>query len=178
MEARMPEPTAVTDRCTAVARSVAAAFATQRALGERAIAQTDDVDLFRSLDGDGNSIAALMKHIGGNLRSRWTEPFTTDGEKPDRNRDAEFEPEHDSADDVRTTWRSGWAVLDRLLESLAPDDFDRQLRIRGEVIPLLDALHRSLAHTAQHVGQIVLLARHWRGDEWQTLSIPKRKRDR
>jgi hypothetical protein len=178
MEVRMPEPTAAADWRSAVARSVAAAFVTQRELAERAIAQIDDSDLFHSLDGDGNSIAALMKHIGGNLRSRWTEPFTTDGEKPDRDRDAEFEPEGDAPDDVDATWRSGWAVLDRMLEGLAPDDFDRPLRIRGEVVTLLDALHRSLAHTAQHVGQIVLLARHWRGQEWQTLSIPKRRRDR
>jgi hypothetical protein len=175
MEDRMPEPTAVTDWRIAVVRSIAATFATQRAFADRAVAQVDDGDLFRSLDGDGNSIAALMKHIGGNLRSRWTEPFTTDGEKPDRNRDAEFEPEDDTADHVRAAWRSGWDVLERMLDDVAPDDFNRPLRIRGEVVTLLDALHRSLAHTAQHVGQIVLLARHWRGQEWQTLSIPKRK---
>lgn len=158
-----------------VARSAAAAFAAQRQLAERAVAQLDTAELFRTLDADGNSIAVLMKHVGGNLRSRWTEPFTTDGEKPERNRDGEFEVDGEAAEDVWHVWESGWGVLDAFLENLTAADFDRPLRIRGEALSLITALHRSLAHCAQHAGQIVLLARHWRGAAWQTLSIPKRR---
>lgn len=158
-----------------ITRSIAAAFATQRDLAERAIAQVGGQDLFRPAGDDQNSIAILMKHVGGNLRSRWTEPFTTDGEKPDRNRDGEFESEQAEADVVRHTWRQGWTTLEDTLRGLRPEDYERTLHIRGEPLTLLDALHRSLAHTAQHVGQIVLLARQWRGADWHTLSIPRRR---
>ncbi|CAN5739943.1 DUF1572 domain-containing protein [soil metagenome] len=149
-------------------------FRAQRSLAERAIGQLEEPDMFRTLDEEENSIAILMKHVGGNLRSRWSDPFTTDGEKPDRNRDAEFETSGD--DDVAAvsrTWDVGWSVLNQTLDALSPGDFERPLTIRGETVTLLDALLRSLAHTAQHVGQITLLARHWRGSAWQTLSIPR-----
>ena len=150
-------------------------FANQRKLAERAIAQLDAGDLFQTLDDDANSVAVLMKHVGGNLRSRWTDFLTTDGEKPDRNRDSEFVSESDTAESVAAVWANGWAVLDATLAALQPESLTKEVRIRGEVVPVIQALNRSLAHTAQHVGQIILLARHQRGAEWQTLSIPRGK---
>jgi hypothetical protein len=150
-------------------------FANQRKLAERAIAQLSARDLFETLDDDANSVAVLMKHVGGNLRSRWTDFLTTDGEKPDRNRDGEFVSESDSADSVKAVWNEGWRILDVTLETLRPESLTAEVRIRGEAVPVIQALNRSLAHTAQHVGQIILLARHLRGAEWQTLSIPRGK---
>ena len=149
------------------------AFRAQRQSAEKAIAQLAPDDLFHVAGGDDNSIAVLMKHVGGNLRSRWTQPFETDGEKPDRNRDGEFEAEQDTPDTIRAVWDEGWNVLEHTLTALRPADITQVVRIRGEEIPLMSALHRSLAHTAQHVGQIVLLAKHQRGGDWQTLSIPR-----
>src|SRR5688572_23768747 len=146
---------------------VRANFGNQRTLAERALAQVSDDDLFRTAGSENNSIAVLLKHVGGNLRSRWTEPFDTDGEKSDRNRDGEFEADQDSATDVRRVWDTGWSVLERTLSEFQPDDVQRTL---------IAALNRSLAHTAQHVGQIILLAKQWRDREWETLSIPRRGR--
>jgi hypothetical protein len=148
-------------------------FALQRKLAERAIAQLDEGQLFRTAGPEDNSVAVIMKHVGGNLRSRWTEPFTTDGEKPDRMRDEEFVVERDDAASVRAVWERGWAAAEATLAALSSSDIERTLRIRGEPHSLFKALHRSLAHTAQHVGQIILLARQWKGAEWQTLSIPR-----
>lgn len=154
-------------------------FTNQRGLAERAVEQLDDDQLLRAAGDDDNSVAVLMKHVGGNLRSRWTEPFTTDGEKPDRNRDGEFDVVADASDsaavvaEVRRTWERGWDALDATLAELTPDDLDRNVTIRGEVLALVTALHRSLAHTAQHAGQIIMLAKQWRGSEWRTLSIAK-----
>jgi Protein of unknown function (DUF1572) len=148
-------------------------FQTQRTLAERAIAQLNDEELLCTLGEDDNSIAVIMKHVGGNLRSRWTEPFRTDGEKADRDRDGEFVVGADDAGSVRSVWERGWSVLEQTLAAMSADDFERTLRIRGEPHSLVRALERSLAHTAQHVGQIVLLAKHWKGAAWQTLSIPR-----
>lgn len=148
-------------------------FQLQRKLAERAIEQLDDSLLFRAHGPEDNSIAVIMKHVGGNLRSRWTEPFTTDGEKPDRMRDEEFVVERDDAASVRAVWDRGWSAAEATLAALQPDDIARTLHIRGESHSLFKALHRSLAHTAQHVGQIILLAKQWRGADWSTLSIPR-----
>lgn len=149
------------------------AFQLQRKLAERAIAQVDDDTLFRAVGAEDNSIAALMKHIGGNLRSRWTEPFTSDGEKPDRDRDSEFVVESDDAAAVRGVWDRGWSVVEQVFGALRPDDIERTIIVRGEELGLIQALQRSLAHTAQHAGQIILLSKQWKGGEWQTLSIPR-----
>jgi len=152
------------------------AFALQRTLAERAIAQLEDTQLFR-VSGDGdNSIAVLMKHVGGNLRSRWTDPFTTDGEKPDRDRDSEFVVAGNDAAAVRAVWERGWSALDSALLALRPADLERTVVIRGESNTVVKALLRSLAHTAQHAGQIILLAKQWRGEDWQTLSMPRAPR--
>ena len=148
-------------------------FSLQRTLSERAVAQLTDAELFRTVGGEDNSVAVLMKHVGGNLRSRWTEPFTTDGEKPDRNRDSEFVTDADTAQSVRAVWETGWAALEHVLATAQPDDLGRTLIVRGEANSLIKALQRSLAHTAQHAGQIILLAKQWKGAAWQTLSIPR-----
>jgi Protein of unknown function (DUF1572) len=153
-------------------------FHSLRALAEKALGQLDDDSFFRALDGDANSPALLVKHIGGNLRSRWTDVFTSDGEKADRRRDAEFEL--DAADTrarVMEKWAAGWDALAATFDALAPDDLERVITVRGEPHTLPRALTRSLSHTAGHVHQIVLLARHLSGSAWRTLSIPRGQSD-
>lgn len=152
------------------------AFAAQKDLADRAVAQLPDDHVFRTLDADANSIAVIMKHVGGNLRSRWTDFLSTDGEKPDRNRDAEFEIDKPSRAEIERIWEAGFATLYQTLESLRPADLLATVHIRGEPLTVVEALDRSLAHTAQHVGQVILLAKHWRAGEWQTLSIPRARK--
>ena len=157
-----------------VIESIRQEFAALKDLAERAASQLEDAAFFAALDAEANSVALLMKHVGGNLRSRWTEPFTTDGEKPDRHRDGEFERAPDgSRGAVERRWNDGWQVLFDTLGGARPDDLARPLRIRGQELTFARALVRSLAHTAGHVHQIVMLARHWRGGAWQTLSLPR-----
>jgi hypothetical protein len=147
-----------------------------KAFAERAAAQVEDEAWFRTLDPEGNSIALVMKHMTGNMRSRWTDFLTTDGEKPDRNRDSEFETEDsDTAASIRERWEDGWARVFAALEALAPDDLGRTVTIRGERHTVLQAINRQLTHYASHVGQIVFLAKHLSGDRWKTLSIPRGK---
>jgi hypothetical protein len=149
-------------------------FEKQKELADRAIAQLSDEELFTTIDADSNSIAVLMRHIGGNLRSRFTDFLTSDGEKPDRRRDGEFDvPDGATRQAVVADWESGFARLDASLRALAPDDLSREVLIRGERFSVVQALHRSLAHLASHVGQIVFLAKHLRGSSWRTLSIPR-----
>ncbi|HSJ07523.1 MAG TPA: DUF1572 family protein [Longimicrobiales bacterium] len=153
---------------------IRATFAAQRQLAERAIEQLDEAQLFRAPAVGENSVAVLMKHVGGNLRSRWREPFTTDGEKPDRHRDSEFAVSSDESEAaIHMVWADGWSILEETLAGLTDADLGRSVAIRHQRVALPLALLRSLAHTAQHTGQIVLLARHWKGDEWETLSIPR-----
>lgn len=153
-------------------RAVGVEFAGLRSLAERATAQVDD-QAFHAVPGqDENSIAVLMQHVGGNLRSRWTDFRTTDGEKPDRNRDGEFDGGA-SRQAVMATWQAGWSALEAAIGSLEPEDLEREITIRAQPVTVTRALLRSLAHTAGHVYQIVQLARHWRGNAWQTLSIPR-----
>ena len=156
----------------ALVRAVADECRNLRSLAERAVAQVDDEQFFATLDADANSIAALVKHVGGNLRSRWQDFRTTDGEKPDRRRDGEFITDESRAD-IEALWERGWATLDAALGGLSAADVGTDVVVRGEVIPLPRALARNLAHTAGHVHQVVLLARHWKGPDWQTLSIPR-----
>jgi hypothetical protein len=147
-----------------------------KAFAERAAAQVEDEAWFRTLDPEGNSIALVMKHMTGNMRSRWTDFLTTDGEKPDRNRDSEFETEDsDTAASIRERWEDGWARVFAALEALEPEDLGRIVTIRGESHTVLQAITRQLTHYASHVGQIVFLAKHLAGDRWQTLSIPRGK---
>jgi hypothetical protein len=149
-------------------------FARLRSTTERAMAQVGDDDFARLLDGENNSIAIIVKHVSGNLRSRCTDFLTSDGEKPDRDRDGEFEirPE-DSRTRLLRDWARAWDLLAGTIDSLTPDDLGRTVTIRGEPHTVGQALNRHLSHLAYHAGQIVLLAKHWVGADWQTLSISR-----
>lgn len=149
-------------------------FHAQRTLAEKAAAQVDDGALFATLDPESNSIAVVMQHVGGNLRSRFTDFLTSDGEKPDRDRDGEFVTiAGETRDDVMVRWEAGWRALERTLATLRPEDLLRTVTIRGEPMLVVQALGRALAHVAQHAGQVVLLAKHHAREGWQTLSIPR-----
>jgi hypothetical protein len=145
-----------------------------KALGDRALSQVSDADLHTLVDPDANTVAVIVNHLAGNLRSRFTDFLTTDGEKPDRDRDAEFEmPERVSRDALVRRWEDAWAIALASLESLTPADLERTVTIRGEPFLVLEAINRLAAHAAYHVGQIVLLAKHFAGPRWKSLSIPK-----
>ncbi len=146
-----------------------------RTLADRAIAQVaDDADLSRSLDGESNSIAVIVKHVAGNLRSRFRDFLTSDGEKPDRHRDTEFEIDAPvSRAELLAWWNDAWSVALPAIEALVPEDLGRTVYIRQEAFLVVEALNRSITHTAYHVGQIVYLARHFAGPGWQSLSIPR-----
>ena len=147
-----------------------------KAQADKAIAQIDDEHLFALLDPDANSIAIIMKHMAGNMRSRWTDFLTSDGEKPDRNRDTEFEIGGGEArQQIVALWEDGWKRVLNALSSLTPADLQRTVRIRGEAHTVIEAINRQVSHYAAHVGQIVLLAKHYAGPRWQTLSIPRGK---
>lgn len=148
-------------------------FRSIRRLAERAIAQVDDVGLHATLDADGNSIAMLMRHMAGNMRSRWTDFLTTDGEKPDRLRDQEFEPTTLSRDALMAEWNAGWALVFAALDPLTDDDLFRIVTIRTEPLTVCQAIYRQVSHYSGHAYQILLLARHLKGADWQTLSVPK-----
>lgn len=149
-------------------------FQRQRELAERALAQVSDDDFFRTIDAESNSIAVLVKHIGGNLRSRWTDFLTSDGEKPTRDRDSEFVVDvRAERAAITSLWDAGWRALSDSFAQLRPGDLTATVTIRGEAMTAVAAIHRGLAHISQHVGQIVLLAKHYRSAEWQTLSIPR-----
>jgi len=145
-----------------------------KALGDGALSQTSDADLHTTIDADANSIAIIITHLAGNLRSRFTDFLTSDGEKPDRDRDAEFEsPDRVSRDDLLRAWESGWAIALGSVESLTAGDLEKTVTIRGEPFLVVEALNRLVTHAAYHVGQMVLLAKHFAGPGWKSLSIPK-----
>jgi hypothetical protein len=151
-------------------------FAALKALAEKALAQAADEDLRTAIDPEANSLAVIVQHMAGNLRSRFTDFLTTDGEKPDRNRDGEFETGQtvDRAA-MMAHWARGWAALFAALDALTPADLLKDVYIRGQRHTVLQALHRALAHQAQHAGQIVFLAKHLRSADWKTLSLPRRR---
>ena len=145
-------------------------------MAESAMGQLEDKDFFVAIDAEANSIATLVKHIAGNARSRFTDFLTTDGEKPDRFRDREFEISTTATrEEVMRLWEGGWATVFATLDALKPEDLLRTVTIRQEPHTVLQALNRALAHYAQHIGQIVFLAKHLRSAEWKTLSIPRGK---
>ncbi len=150
-----------------------AGFCYHKNIADRAVAQISDEALRCAIDPNVNSIAVIMKHVAGNLQSRWTDFLTTDGEKPWRNRDDEFVDTFDSRDALLAAWEAGWAAVFGALEALTEADLERTVAIRGEPHSVALATERSLAHTCYHVGQIVLLARHLAGDRWKTLTIPR-----
>ena len=144
-----------------------------RALGERAMAQTPD-DALNVLPGaEANSMAMIVRHVSGNFVSRFTDFLTTDGEKPDRDRDREFDERSYTRAEIDALWMRGWAVVEAQLQALTDADLERTVTIRRQPLTVHAALSRSLAHVAYHVGQLVLLARMHVGDGWQSLSIPK-----
>jgi hypothetical protein len=151
-------------------------FRGHKRMGEAAMAQLVDKDFFVALDPESNSVAALVRHIAGNARSRFTDFLTSDGEKPDRFRDQEFEvSEKTTREEVMRWWEQAWVNVFSALDSLQPEDVSRTVTIRQEPHTVMQALNRALAHYAQHIGQIVFLAKHLRSSQWQTLSIPRGK---
>lgn len=145
-------------------------------LAEKALAQLKDEEFFVTLDQESNSVAVIMKHMAGNMFSRWTDFLTTDGEKPDRNRDMEFVIDAQTTkDDVIAYWERGWARVFEALEPLSLEDFEKTVAIRGEEHTIVEAINRQLMHYAYHVGQIVFLAKHFRSAQWESLSIPRNR---
>lgn len=145
-------------------------------MGEAAMSQLADNDFFVTLDPEANSVATLVKHLAGNMRSRFTDFLTSDGEKPDRFRDREFElSPATTRGEVMTWWEEGWTCVFAAIDSLKPEDVMRTVTIRNEPHTVLQAVNRQIAHYAQHIGQIVFLAKHLRSSEWKTLTIPRGK---
>jgi hypothetical protein len=151
-----------------------ALFRYYKKLGESALAQCPDAGLFTELDKDANSIATIVKHLAGNMRSRWTNFLTTDGEKPDRDRDSEFEEPPKTRADLFTLWDAGWKIFLDALERLSDADLTQTVTIRGEAHSVMQAINRQTAHYSSHIGQIILLAKHFAGDGWKSLSVPKK----
>ena len=167
-------PSQTASLATLYLADVKARFESIKTTADRASAQVDDAAFFAPLGAEENSIALVMKHMAGNLRSRFTDFLTSDGEKPDRNRDAEFEQSPaDSRAAILARWDDGWRILFAALDTIAPGDLTRTVTIRGEPHTVIQALSRQLVHQSQHAGQIVLLAKHAAGARWKTLSIPR-----
>jgi Protein of unknown function (DUF1572) len=156
-------------------RSARARCASLKTLGDEAIARLDDAELTKSLDPESNSVAVLVQHIAGNMRSRWTDFLTTDGEKEDRNRDTEFEPGLTTKPQLMQRWEAGWRMFFGALDALRPEDLTRTVLIRREKLSVVDAINRQLVHYGQHVGQMVYLAKHLKWQTWKSLSVPRRR---
>jgi Protein of unknown function (DUF1572) len=150
-----------------------AIFRQQKRLAERAMEQVTDEQLFACLDPEANSIAILIKHMAGNMRSRWTDFLLSDGEKPTRNRDSEFVDPPMTRAALLAEWDTGWRCLFSALEPLSDADLTRTITIRGEAHSVMQAINRQVAHYSQHTGQIILLAKHFASDHWQSLSVPR-----
>jgi hypothetical protein len=151
---------------------IARQFGELKSRADSALARTPDEAFFTSLDEESNSVAVLVKHVAGNARSRWRDFLTSDGEKPDRFRDGEFVA-GETREELMTMWEDGWTHLFDTLDDLEPDDLMRTVAIRGQVHTVVEALNRSVSHYAYHVGQIVFLAKHHAGKDWESLSIPR-----
>jgi uncharacterized damage-inducible protein DinB len=150
-----------------------AVFRHYKKLAEGALAQVTDEQLTAVLDGEMNSIAIVVKHMAGNMRSRWTDFLTTDGEKPNRGRDTEFETPPATRADLMAMWEDGWTRVFAALDPLTEADLGRTVRIRGEAHSVMQAINRQIAHYAYHVGQIVMLAKHFQASQWQSLTVPR-----
>ena len=151
-------------------------FRDYKKLAERAFAQVSETDFFVTLDPESNSIAVNMKHLAGNMLSRWTDFLTTDGEKPNRERDLEFVMAPSTTkDDMVAYWEKGWQCVFAAIEPLGPDDLLRTVLIRGQEHTVMQAINRQIAHYSYHAGQIVYLAKHFKSSAWQTLSVPRNK---
>jgi len=157
-------------------RDVLESFRSYKKLADKAIAQVSDEEFFQTIDAESNSIATIAKHIAGNLHSRWTNFLTTDGEKPDRQRDREFVVlEGETRASIMEFWESGWKILFEAIEPIAPEDFSKKVLIRGDAHTVVEAINRQLTHYSSHIGQIIFLAKHFRVEDWHTLSVPKNK---
>ena len=155
-------------------RESVAGFRALKEQAERALAQADDAAFFAVLDNESNSLAVIVAHLAGNALSRWTDFLTTDGEKPTRRRDTEFDLDPRlTRDELMMRWEAGWRALFAAVEPLSAADLDRTVTIRGEPHTVMQAILRQTRHYAYHVGQIVQLAKHYRGADWQTLSLPR-----
>jgi len=152
-------------------------FNNYKVLGEKAIAQVPDDKLFWQYNEESNSICTIVKHLSGNMRSRWTDFLITDGEKPWRYRDSEFENEVTTREQLMRYWNEGWSCLFTALDSITSKDLSRVIYIRNQSHTVLQAINRQLTHYPHHVGQIVFLAKMIVGSSWQSLSIPKNKSD-
>jgi hypothetical protein len=151
-------------------------FRAYKKLAEKALEQLNEEEFFATLDEESNSIAVIMKHMAGNMLSRWTDFLHSDGEKPDRNRDMEFVIESQmSREDLLAYWQRGWQCVFAALEPLRAEDFEQKVKIRGEEHSVIQAIDRQMTHYAYHIGQIVFLAKHFRSAEWQSLSIPRNR---
>jgi hypothetical protein len=144
-------------------------------LGEQALAQASDQALIATSDAESNSIAIIVKHLAGNMRSRWTDFLIADGEKPDRNRDTEFESPPQTRAEILTLWETAWKIVFDSLTPLTDNDLGRTILIRGERHSVMQAINRQIAHYAYHIGQIVYVAKHHCADRWKSLSIPRGK---
>ncbi len=144
-------------------------------MAEKALEQVRDEELGVALDEESNSIAVLMRHLAGNMKSRWTDFLTSDGEKPDRRRDREFEAAPVERAELLAQWEEGWSRLFATLDGLSERQLSSAVTIRGEAHSVMQAINRTVAHTALHVGQIVMLAKHFRSSEWKTLSVARGK---
>jgi len=152
-----------------------ALFRFYKKMGEGAMEQVTDEQLFATLDEEMNSIAIIVKHMAGNMRSRWTDFLTSDGEKPDRNRDTEFMEPPATREELLKRWNEGWDRLFRALTPLSDSDLERSVMIRGEPHSVMQAINRQIAHYAYHCGQIVFLAKHFRASDWKSLSVPRNR---
>ncbi|MGA2598874.1 MAG: DUF1572 domain-containing protein [Bryobacteraceae bacterium] len=150
-------------------------FRYYKKLAERAMEQVTDEQLFANLDDEANSIAIVVKHVAGNMRSRWTDFLTTDGEKAGRDRDSEFVDPPATREALLETWEDAWARVFQALEPLSDADLGRTVTIRGEAHSVMQAINRQASHYAYHVGQIVLLAKHFAHERWQSLSVPRNR---
>lgn len=150
-------------------------FRNYKKLADRAIEQVSDEGFFAVIDAESNSIAVIVKHIAGNLHSRWRDFLTTDGEKPDRDRDQEFQMIADTRASLLRFWDSGWETLFENIESLTEEDFAKTIKIRGEPHTIVEAINRQLTHYSYHIGQIVFLAKHLKSSDWKTLSVPRNR---
>ena len=152
-----------------------ALFRFYKKMGEGAMEQVTDEQLFATLDEEMNSIAIIVKHMAGNMRSRWTDFLTSDGEKPDRNRDTEFMEPPATREELLKRWNEGWDRLFRALTPLSDSDLERSVTIRGEPHSVMQAINRQIAHYAYHCGQIVFLAKHFKASDWKSLSVPRNR---
>lgn len=160
---------------TSYVEDALAIFRQYKQLGEKAISQVTDEQLSATLDDESNSIAIIVKHMTGNMRSRWTDFLTSDGEKASRNRDGEFVDPPATREALLADWEQGWACVFSAIESLTDADLGRTVTIRGEAHSVMQAINRQLAHYPMHVGQIILLAKHYAGAGWQTLSVARNR---